>query len=307
MKIAIIGQAAFGKDVLSSLIAQKENVTTVICPPDRSPEKIDPLKTAALENNIPVLQYPKMRSAEAIEKFVSLNIDLCVMAFVTDIVPNEILKYPTLGTIQYHPSLLPKYRGPSSINWPIINGDTKTGLTIFWPDEGLDTGPILLQKTVSINPDDTLGSLYFEKLFPVGVNAMCEAVNLVKKGQAPKVNQDHSQATYQGWCSSNEVKVNWEQNTRQIFNLIRGSDPSPGANSMFKGEQISFFNANVLSEKSNAQPGSITNISETDISIATFDGSISVQRMKIGKGSKITAREYVAKTNAKVGDKFSDS
>ena len=307
MKIAIIGQAAFGRDVLTSLIAQKENIVAVICPPDALPDRIDPLKTAALEHGIPVLQYKKMRSPEAIEKFVSLSVDLCVMAFVTDIVPDEILESPTHGTIQYHPSLLPKYRGPSSINWPIIYGEKETGLSIFWPDKGLDTGPILIQKTVSIEPEDTLGSLYFQKLFPLGVEAMCEAVSLVKKGEAPKIQQDHSLSSYQGWCSSNDVKIDWEMSTKQIFDLIRGSDPSPGANSTYEGHKVSFFGANISGDNSAAEPGSVTEITDSQISIATKDGSISVQRLKIGRGAKISAPEYATETNMSVGDRFSDS
>ena len=158
MKIAIIGQAAFGKDVLAKLIGNGQLVSAVICPPDDG-KSYDPIKQTAIENQIDVFQYNRMRDTSAINQFISLDIDLCVMAFVTDIVPMEILSAPTLGTIQYHPSLLPKHRGPSSMNWPIIKGEKKTGLTIFWPDEGLDTGPVLLQKEVDIAAEDTLGSL----------------------------------------------------------------------------------------------------------------------------------------------------
>ena len=146
MRIALIGQAAFGKDVLSALLDANENVVAALCPPDLPNRSPDPVKDLATSANIPVFQYSRMRDNQAIEQFSSLEIDLCVMAFVTDIVPAQILESPKLGTIQYHPSLLPEHRGPSSMNWPIIQGKNKTGLTIFWPDEGLDTGPILLQK-----------------------------------------------------------------------------------------------------------------------------------------------------------------
>ena len=165
MRIAVIGQAAFGKDVLDALVEKNEEVVAVLCPPDNPSRAVDPIKSSATEHRIPVFQYKRMRDTEAIDEFRSLNVDLCVMAFVTDIVPDEILESPTSGTIQYHPSLLPEHRGPSSINWPIIQGKTKTGLTIFWPDKGLDTGPILLQKEVAITDTDTLGSVYFGKLY----------------------------------------------------------------------------------------------------------------------------------------------
>ena len=127
-----------------------------------------------------------------LEQMRSLNADLCVMAYVTLLVPEPVLNAPRLGSIQYHPSLLPLHKGPSSINWPIIFGETKTGLSIFWPDEGLDTGPILLQKEVEIAPDDTLGSLYFNHLFPMGVAAMVEGVDLVRDGKAPRIEQDNT-------------------------------------------------------------------------------------------------------------------
>ena len=197
-RIALIGQAAFGESVLNALVENGENVVAALCPPDRAGRAADPLKTAAEGHGVPVLQFRRMRNRDAIDAFEALNADLCVMAFVTDIVPDAILEAPTHGTIQYHPSLLPLHRGPSSINWPIIQGDEKTGLTIFWPDKGLDTGPILLQKETEIGPDDTLGSVYFGRLFPMGVDAMVEAVGMVKDGSAPRVEQNHDDATYEG-------------------------------------------------------------------------------------------------------------
>ena len=123
-----------------------------------------------------------------------------VMAFVILKVPEAVLNVPTHGTIQYHPSLLPRHRGPSAINWAIIHGDEKAGLAIFWPDDGLDTGPVLMTKEVEITPDDTLGSLYFDKLFPLGIEAMLESVDLVREGRAPRIAQVEEDATYESWC-----------------------------------------------------------------------------------------------------------
>src|SRR6266853_154518 len=138
-------------------------------------------------------------------------------------------KSPAKGPIQYHPSLLPKYRGPSAINWPIIQGETETGLSIFWPDNGLDTGDVLLQKTTPIGFEDSLGSVYFDRLFPMGVDAMLESVDLVKAGKAPRIKQDESQATYEGRCTADNARIDWGKPWRQIHNLIRGCNPAPGA------------------------------------------------------------------------------
>ena len=172
--------------------------------PDREGRPPDPLKACADERGIPVFQPKSFRRPEVWEEMRGLEPDLGVMAYVTLFVPEEALNVPKLGTIQYHPSLLPMHKGPSSINWPIIFGAKKTGLSIFWPDNGLDTGPILLQKEVEIGPDDTLGSIYFNHLFPMGVEAMLEGVDLVREGRAPKEAQDPDAGTYEGWCRAEE-------------------------------------------------------------------------------------------------------
>src|SRR5437870_9708336 len=194
MRIVVHGQQAFGKSVLDALLERGENVVGVYGGPDPAQGgRVDPLKEAAPARGLPVHQPRSFRNKpEVWEEFGRLKADLCVMAYVTLIVPENVLDLPTRGTIQYHPSLLPRHRGPSSINWPIIRGETRTGLSIFWPDHGLDTGPILLQKEVEILDTDTLGSLYFDRLYPLGVTALLEAVDQVRAGTAPKMAQDET-------------------------------------------------------------------------------------------------------------------
>ena len=304
MRIAVIGQAAFGKDVLDALVEKNEEVVAVLCPPDNPTRAVDPIKSSATEHRIPVFQYKRMRDTEAIDEFRSLNVDLCVMAFVTDIVPDEILESPTSGTIQYHPSLLPEHRGPSSINWPIIQGKTKTGLTIFWPDKGLDTGPILLQKEVDITDTDTLGSVYFGKLYPAGIKALVKAVEMVRDGTAPKIEQDHSKATYEGWCRSSDVVIDWNKSGPEIYNLIRGSDPSPGANTLWNGKSIYLFNTFFNTKEHRKTPGTVTAISDDSFSLSVPSGHITVGRVKVGRESKVTAAEFVESHGLKIGDRF---
>ena len=229
MRIVVHGQQAFGKAVLEALLQRGENVVAVYCAPDKAGQRPDPLKEEAVIRRLPVYQPRSYRKAEVWGEFATLQADLCVMAYVTLFVPEEMLNLPTHGTIQYHPSLLPRHRGPSSINWPIIWGESRTGLSIFWPDNGLDTGPILLQKTVDIAPTDTLGSLYFNKLFPMGVDAMLEAVDLVRQGTAPKIPQEEALATYEGWCKPEHVHIDWTQPADTVWNLIRGADPQTAA------------------------------------------------------------------------------
>src|SRR4051812_14072109 len=223
MRIVVHGQQAFGKAVLDALLKRGENVVAVYVAPEKPGQKADPLKEAALAAKLPVYQPASYRKPEVWEEFRGLKPDLQVMAFVTLFVPEDFLNIPTKGSIQYHPSLLPKFRGPSAINWPIIQGETETGLSIFWPDNGLDTGDVLLQKTTPISDTDSLGSVYFDRLFPMGVEAMLDAVDLVKAGKGPRIKQDDSLATYEGRCTADNARIDWGKPWRQIHNLIRGS------------------------------------------------------------------------------------
>ncbi|MFP6581902.1 MAG: formyltransferase family protein [Candidatus Hydrogenedentota bacterium] len=303
-RIAIIGQAAFGESVLKKLLEQGEQIVGVFCAPDKEGRPHDPIKTLALKNGIDVSQFKRMRSPEAIKAFIELNVDLCVMAFVTDIVPMEILEAPKQGTIQYHPSLLPKHRGPSSINWPIIQGETNTGLSIFWPDDGLDTGPILLQKEVAIGPDDTLGSVYFDNLFPIGVDAMIESVQLVKAGTAPRIVQEDSEKTYEGWCKTEDTVIDWGRSIDDIYNLVRGADPSPGAGTTIGGTGIQFYNARKRNEVHDTVPGTITKVSDAGIEIAAEGGLLIVSRVKSAGEAKLSATDWVAQGDDKINQRF---
>jgi methionyl-tRNA formyltransferase len=301
MKIVVIGQAAFGKDVLAALTDAGENVVGVFCPPDREGRPADPIKHEAGEHGIPVFQFRRMRRRAAIDAFRDLNADLCVMAFVTDIVPEEILEAPSHGTIQYHPSLLPRHRGPSSINWPIIWGEKKTGLSIFWPDKGLDTGPVLLQKEVEIIPDDTLGSLYFGKLYPMGVDAMVESVQMVRDGSAPRIDQDHSQATYEGWCRAEDVVIDWKKTVDEVYNMVRGADPSPGANTTLDGSPVGLFRATRLDGDTGRAGGEVVEVSAEGFTVAAEGGAIFVGRVQPAGGPKIMAPQWIRQVGLNPG------
>ena len=304
LRIALIGQAAFGESVLNALVEHGERVVSAFCPPDREGRPADPLKLAAQAQNIPIFQFRRMRNQEAVDTFRGLSPDLCVMAFVTDIVPEAILEAPTRGTIQYHPSLLPKHRGPSSINWPIIQGETRTGLTIFWPDRGLDTGPTLLQKEIEIDRNDTLGSLYFDKLFPMGVQAMVEAVGMVADGTAPKIPQDESQATYEGWCREEDVIINWSKSAIEIYNLVRGSDPSPGAGTTFEGNKIRLFRTEKRDGDGGTGSGGVAEVTEEGFGIAAVGGTLFVHRVQPEGSAKIVASEWVQSVGLRPGARF---
>ena len=306
LRIALIGQAAFGGKALNALVERRENVVAIFCPRDREGRPLDAIKVAARRHDIPVLQFGRMRDQDCIDAFRRLEVDLGVMAFVTDIVPDAILEAPTHGTIQYHPSLLPKHRGPSSINWSIIQGDRKTGLTIFWPDRGLDTGPILLQKEVAVEPDDTLGSLYFDKLFPMGIEAMVESVALVKKGDPPRIRQDEPEATYEGWCTAEDVILDWSRPVGDLYNMVRGADPSPGAGTTFRGESVQFFAARLKEGDTGRSPGEVVDVTAESFAVAASGGSVVVGRVRPKGSAKISAADWISSVGLQAGDRFGE-
>ncbi len=304
MRIILIGQAAFGENVLEALLDRGEDVVAVFCPPDVA-GKPGGMRSLADSRGIPVHQPAHMRDAGVEDRFRDLRPDLNVMAFVTDIVSLPILELPRLGTIQYHPSLLPRHRGGSAINWAIINGETSTGLTIFWPDRGVDTGPVLLQKSVEIGPDDTTGSLYFGKLFPLGVDALVEAVDLVKAGTAPRIPQDESLATWEPLCTEERTVIDWTRPVAQVYDLIRGANPAPGASTGFRGSRLKVFDAQHVGTPPGRPPGTVVSVESEGFVVASQGGGILVKRVQSVGAAKVKAPEFIASTGLKVGDSFS--
>jgi methionyl-tRNA formyltransferase len=304
MRIVLIGQAAFGDKVLGALLNKGEQVVAVYVPPDKPGSRADPLKESAQQRGIPVFQPQRMRDPGVYDKFVELTPDLGVMAFVTDIVPQSILDCPRLGTIQYHPSLLPRHRGRSAINWAIINGDTVTGITILWPDAGIDTGPILLQKEADISPSDTVGSLYYNKLFPLGVEAIIESIDLIHKGEAPRIPQDESQATYERPCREKDAVIAWAQPIEKVYNLIRGTNPQPGATTSLRGRKLKIFECELITQNVSAAPGEVVESSDKGIPVAGRGGWLLIKRVQPQGQPKTNASEYALSVGLKAGERF---
>ena len=304
MKLIVHGQQAFGKSVLEALLARGEMISAVYCAPDIDGGRPDPLKVFAQDQGLPVYQPKSYKDPTVWDHIRSLEADLCVMAYVTLMVPEEALNAPRLGSIQYHPSLLPMHKGPSSINWPIINGENKTGLSIFWPDNGLDTGPILLQKDVVIDPDDTLGSLYFNHLFPMGVDAILEAVDLVRDGTALRLNQDPAKGSYEGWCQRADVEIDWVQSMDVVYNLIRGANPQPGAWTTLNGQPVTILDSKKAIGFANSEPGSVVEVDADGISIGCVEGAVRVEKFKPEGAGKMSAKEFLEHYRIEPGARF---
>jgi len=303
LRIALLGQAAFAEKALEALVKHGDELVHVFAPPDPASGRPDPLKAKALELGLPLSQPKSFRNETAFDHFKSLNADLAVLAFVTIIVPERILFLPRFKSICFHPSLLPRHRGASGINWTIIQGDRDAGVTWFWPDKGIDTGPILIQKRIPIEDSDTTGSIYFNKLFPMGIETMIEAIELIASGKAPAIAQDESKATYEPPCRDEHAKIDFSKPTREIFNLIRGCDPQPGSFAMLGEQRIRLYDAGLESQGSGgASPGTIAAIDETAMRIALGDATLAIKRVRIDPSpKKVTPGELLQTSDLRVG------
>ncbi len=297
MRIVVFGQAPFGAKSVETLVERGEEVVAVFTVPDRK-GRVEPTKEAADAKGIPVHQPLSVKHPEVLDTLAKYQPDLAILAFWTEITPESVLFTPRLGTICYHPSILPRHRGASAINWAVIMGETKTGLSIFWTDGGIDTGPILLQKEIDITPEDTTGSLYFNHLFPMGVDAIVESVDLINAGDPPRIEQDESQATYEPPCDDRVASIDFSRPVDEVYNLIRGCDPQPGAYTMFGDEKIRFYRAK-MEAGDFGEPGTVVAAGQS-VDIATQGGVVRVAKVRFS-GGKVNAQEFVENAGLAAG------
>jgi methionyl-tRNA formyltransferase len=295
MRIALIGQQDFGKAVLEAMLARGHEATAVFCAPEKEGARPDALRVAAQGKGLRVHQFKSLRDPEATRAMREAGADIGIMAFVTQFAPQEFVTIPRHGTIQYHPSLLPKHRGPSSINWPIIQGDTETGLTIFRPTDGLDEGAVILQKKTPISPDDTLGSVYFDRLFSMGVEAMLEAAELVLAGRHTETAQDETKASYEGWCRADDARIDWAKPIDHVYNLIRGCNPAPGAWTTASGRRLQIFDARKTVFRRFADVpgkiGEVSGVTAQSFQVTAQGGLIEVLKARLEDGKKVSGGE----------------
>lgn len=305
MRIAIVGQQDFGKSVLEAFLARGDEVGAVFCAPQKEGARPDALLSAACDRGLPVHQFKTLRDPEAARAMQAAGADIGIMAFVLQFAPQEFVTIPKHGTIQYHPSLLPKYRGPSSINWPIIKGDTETGLSIFRPSDALDEGAVILQRKTPIEPDDTLGTVYFDRLFPMGVKAMTEAADLVLSGKHTETVQDESLASYEGWCRSADARIDWTRLIDQVYNLVRGCNPAPGAWTTLNGRMLQIFDARKIVFRRFADVpgkiGEIVDVTSQSFKVTAQGGLLEVLKARVDGGRKAGGGELAAAVGIEPG------
>lgn len=303
MRLIVMGQQAFGKDVLAKLLETgTDEVVAVYCEPDREGKPVDPIKEYALEQGLPVEQPANFDDPASLETLKGYGADLMVMAFVNVFVPEAARDAPTHGSICFHPSLLPKYRGPSAVNWPIIMGDTKSGFSWFYPTDGLDEGDSLLQWECEIGRDDTVIDLYFKKIYPPAVDSVLKVCDLFRGGNPPRIVPDEAEASYERRCTERHSKVNWHAPVAQAYNLIRGTNPAPGAWTTYKGAKLGIFDS--VRVPGDGISGRIRAITEDGIEVQAVGGRVLVKRVRPESGGKMSAAEWAAEAGLAVGEEF---
>ena len=308
MRIVLIGQQDFGKAALEAFLARGDEVVGVFCRPEKPGTKPDALRVEAQARGLQVFQLDKLTGDDAHQAMQALAPDLGVMAYVVQFAPQSLLNVPRHGTIQYHPSLLPKYRGPSAISWAMSRGEKETGLTIFRPSDGLDEGLVILQKRCDIGPDETLGELYFNKLFPLGVSALLEAADAVVAGTHQEIAQDESQASYEGWFLAAESQIHWHNHIDVVYDLVRACNPAPGAWTMADGKKVFIFDCRKHRigryGDSKGKPGEITLVTEGSIFVSTQSGQIEVLKLRADDGKKMGAGDYARANGLVAGSRL---
>ncbi|KAF6117299.1 aldehyde dehydrogenase 1 family member L2 [Phyllostomus discolor] len=304
LKLALIGQSLFGQEVYRHLCKEGHRVVGVFTVPDKD-GKADPLALAAEKNGTPVFKFPRWRVKgktvkEVAEAYRSVGAELNVLPFCTQFIPMDVIDHPKHGSIIYHPSILPRHRGASAINWTLIMGDKKAGFSVFWADDGLDTGPILLQRSCDVGPNDTVDALYNRFLFPEGIKAVVEAVQLIADGKAPRIPQPEEGATYEGIQKKENAEISWDQSAEVLHNWIRGHDKVPGAWTEINGQRVTFYGSSLLRSavppgepleiKGAKKPGVVT---KNGLVLFGNDGkALMVRNLQFEDGRMIPASQY---------------
>jgi methionyl-tRNA formyltransferase len=295
LRIALFGQAPFGRDVLVRLLDAGHEVVGVYTPPEGA--RPDPLAAEAESRGLPVVRHKFFRRKgqaipQRVEEHAALGAQLNVLAFVTAILPPEIVDAPRHGSLCFHPSLLPRFRGGSALAWQIILGEKESGVTVFRPDAGVDTGPVVVQKgPVPIADEDTAGSLYFDKLYPLGVEAIAEAVEAVDRGDARYTAQDEAAASHQGLVDDAAARIDWSREAAVIDRQVRGCDPQPGAWALRGEDEVRFFGARLEPGVSGEEPGEVLGVEDGRLLVAAPGGRLSIARVRVAGGRKQPAAE----------------
>lgn len=310
MRIVFMGTAAFGLPSLEGLLDSTHTVEAVVTGPDRPKGRglimtPSPLKVLALEKGLMILQPERLKDDEFVSSLKEFNPDLFVVVAFR-ILPQEVFEIPSKGTINLHASLLPRYRGAAPIQWAIIKGESRTGVTTFFIDEGIDTGHIILQREVDIGDEETAGQLH-DRLSDLGAKVLMETVELIAQGQAVRMPQKDDEATPAPKLKREDGRIDWDQSATDIRNRIRGMNPFPGAYAELKGRQIKILEAvfGAPGEEKSGSPGEILRVHPKEgLIVSTGEGCLSLTLLQPQGKRKMSGPEFVRGYPVKPGDVF---
>lgn len=297
MKIVYMGTPDFAVAPLEAIIKAGHEVTAVVTQPDKQKGRgkevqMTPVKECALKNGIPVLQPVKIKEPEAIEELKKYPADIFVIAAFGQLLSEEILHMPRFGCINIHASLLPAYRGAAPIQWVIINGEKKTGVTIMQMAKGLDTGDMLLKKEVLIDEKETGESLH-DKLMAAGAELIVEALPKIEKGEIVPEKQDDALSCYASRLTKSMGLIDWTQDAVSIERLVRGLNSWPSAYTVYKGKTLKIWEADVIAGKSSYKPGTVAEVGKDYFDVAAGEGRLRIKTLQLEGKKKVSVRDFL--------------
>jgi len=306
IRTVFMGTPAFAVPTLDVLLQAGLNLVGVYTQPDRPKGRgqalaAPPVKELALRHHIPVFQPQKLRAPEVVEELRVLAPDLIVVVAFGQILPQSVLKIPRYGCINVHASLLPKYRGAAPINQAIIDGETETGITTMLMDVGLDTGPMLLKRSLAIGPDESAGELH-DRLCLLGGETMVATLQQLLRGELHPQRQDDSHTCYASMLKKEDGRINWSQSAQQIHNRIRGLAPWPGAYTELHGESLKLFLSRV--EAGAGEPGTILVPAADSVRIACGSGVLAVRELQLPGKKRLAAADFLRGCPLPVGSRL---
>jgi methionyl-tRNA formyltransferase len=309
MRIVFMGTPDFAIPSLEKLVKSKHEVVGVVTAIDKPKGRglhlsESPVKTFSKEHHLKILTPENLKSDDFFYSLQELAPDLSVVVAFR-ILPERIFSLPPLGTINLHASLLPKYRGAAPINWVLINGETKTGLSTFFIQKKVDTGNLILQKEIEILPEETFGELH-DRMANLGANLLLESVDLIEKGEVKTIKQDDTFATPAPKITPEDCRIDWSREAVQIKNQIRGLSPIPAAFTLYKGKILKIYKATVMSENPFSEGfGEVVEPNKKEeIWVKTQKGILNLLKVQPEGKRKMSASEFVRGYRIKPGEKL---
>ena len=310
MKVIYMGTPDFAVAPLEAIIQAGHEVTAVVTQPDKQKGRgkevqMTPVKECAIKHGIPVLQPVKIKEPEAVAQLKEYPADIYVVAAFGQLLTEEILNMPKFGCVNIHASLLPAYRGAAPIQWVIINGEEKTGVTIQQMAKGLDTGDMLLKKEVIIDAKETGASLH-DKLMEAGAKLIVEALPMIENGEIIPEKQDDALSCYAAKLNKSMGNIDFTKDALSIERLIRGLNSWPSAYTILQGKTLKIWEADVVECKTGAVPGEVVDVDKTSFTVATGDGALKITSIQLEGKKRMAVKDFLLGYELKAGMKLGE-